>query len=97
MPGRNVYLEAMLTKPIELPPEVAKAFVKDMRAFHAEPNAIKQDEIAARQLQALREYASPRQRKLRIHDVREMFEEMRAHLQTTKKAPARPKPRRGRS
>jgi len=27
-----------------------------MRAFHAEPNAIKQDEIAARQLHALKQH-----------------------------------------
>ncbi len=27
----------------------SRRFVEDMRAFHAEPNAIKRDEIAARQ------------------------------------------------
>jgi hypothetical protein len=42
----------MPRKPIELPPAVARAFVKDMRAFFAEKNAIKRDEIAARQLHA---------------------------------------------
>ena len=31
----------------------ARAFVADMRAFHAEPNTIRRDEIAARQLHAL--------------------------------------------
>jgi hypothetical protein len=41
---------------------VAKAFVKDMRAYHAEPNAIKRDEIAARQLHALRSYNPPGRR-----------------------------------
>jgi len=40
----------MPLKPIELLPAVARRFVEDMRAFHAEPNAIKADEIAARQL-----------------------------------------------
>jgi hypothetical protein len=35
-------------KPIELPAAVACRFVEEMRAFHAEPNAIKQDEIASR-------------------------------------------------
>ena len=40
----------MPSKPIELPPTLARRFVDDMRAFHAEPNAIKRDEIAARQL-----------------------------------------------
>jgi hypothetical protein len=43
-------------KPIDLPPEVAKAFVKDMRAYLAEPNAIKADGIAARQLHALKQH-----------------------------------------
>jgi hypothetical protein len=43
----------MPLKQIELPPAVARRFVDDMRAFHAEPNAIKRDEIAGRQLHAL--------------------------------------------
>jgi hypothetical protein len=30
---------------LTLPPAVARRFVLDMRAFHAEPNAIKADEI----------------------------------------------------
>jgi hypothetical protein len=35
-----------MPKFIELPPPVARRFVQDMRAFHAEENAIKRDEIA---------------------------------------------------
>jgi hypothetical protein len=54
--------------PLQLPPEVARRFINDMRAFYAEPNAIKRDFIAGRQLQALR---------LRITDIFEMFQEMR--------------------
>ena len=46
-------------KPIELSPEVAKTFVKNMRAFHAEPNAIKRDEIAARQARLLNHQHRP--------------------------------------
>jgi hypothetical protein len=38
-----------------------------MRAFYAEPNAIKADEIAARQLHALRQHHTG---KLRLSDVR---------------------------
>lgn len=49
------YIPVMLLKPIESPPDVARRFVEDMRAFHAEPNAIKQDEIAAPQLHALKQ------------------------------------------
>jgi hypothetical protein len=33
-------------KPIKLPPEVAKAFVRDMRAFFAEKSNIKADALA---------------------------------------------------
>jgi hypothetical protein len=39
-----------MAKPLDVPMEVAKAFVKDMRAYFAEPNAIKRDEIASRQM-----------------------------------------------
>ena len=49
-------LGPMPHKPIELPIAVARRFVQDMRAFHAESNAIKADEIAARQLHALRRH-----------------------------------------
>jgi hypothetical protein len=63
--------------PIELPPEIARRFFEDMRAFHRERKAIKRDEIAARQLHALREYRRPRERKLRLSDVKELFEQMR--------------------
>ena len=52
---------------------VARRFVQDMRAHHAEPNAIKRDEIAARQLHALRQHCAG---KLRLSDVKEMFEQM---------------------
>jgi hypothetical protein len=58
---------------------LARRFVEDMRAFHAKQNVITADEIAARQLHALREYSSPRDRKLRLSDVKEMFEQMRDH------------------
>ena len=39
----------MPVKPLDVPMQVAQQFAKEMRAFHAEPNAIKRDEIAARQ------------------------------------------------
>jgi len=67
----------MARKPLDLPMTVAKAFAKDMRAYHAEPNAIKRDEIAARRLQALRPFTSRYGKKLRITDIIEMFQEMR--------------------
>jgi hypothetical protein len=66
----------VIRKPLDLPPEVARAFVEDMRAFFAEENPIKRDGIAVRQLRALREHQGPREKKLRLSDVKAMFEEM---------------------
>jgi hypothetical protein len=64
-------------KPIGLPPNIAKAFVKDMRAYFAEKNRYKQDEIALRQLHALKEHQGPREKKLGLSDVKAMFLEMK--------------------
>ena len=64
----------MPRKPIELPPAVARRFVEDMHAFHAEKNSIKRDEIAARQRHALAQHSAAR---LRVTDVIEMFVQMR--------------------
>ena len=44
----------MPRKPLELPPAVARAFVRDMCAYFSEKNAVKRDEIAARQIFALK-------------------------------------------
>jgi hypothetical protein len=48
-----------MPKQLDLPPEVARAFVDDMRAYFAEENPIKRDGIAVRQLRALREHQGP--------------------------------------
>ena len=64
----------MPLKSIELPPAAARRFIEDMRAFHAEPNAIKQDEIATRQLHALKQHYRG---KLRLFDVNELFAQMK--------------------
>ena len=75
VPDPNVYIRRMPSKPIELPPEVAKAFVRDMKAFFAAggtgPRA---DGIAAMQLHALKEHYKG---KLRLTNVKEMFLQMR--------------------
>ena len=63
----------MLNKPLDLPPAVARAFVEDMRAFFAEDNPIKRDGIAVRQLRALREHQGPREKPLRLSDVKQVF------------------------
>jgi hypothetical protein len=67
----------MPRKPIELPPAVARAFIRDMNAYFAETNLIKRDEIAIRQLVALNEYLGRRERPLRVIDMKEMFLQMR--------------------
>ncbi len=69
--------ERMTRKPLDLPPAVARAFVKDMRAFFAEEDKHKQDAIAVRQLNALREHQGPREKPLRLSDVKQMFVEMK--------------------
>jgi hypothetical protein len=70
------YLQTM-PKHIELPPRVAQAFVRDMRAFFKAKNQLKQDEIASRQLHALIAFQRPRDKKLRLADVKQMFLQMR--------------------
>ena len=50
-PAPTAYLQAM-PKNIVLPPRVAQAFARDMRAFF-KANLLKQDEIASRQLHKL--------------------------------------------
>ena len=61
--------------PLELPPAVARAFVRDMKAFFAcGHDTIKADGIAAMQLHALRQHYLG---KLRLTDIKEMFVQMR--------------------
>jgi len=36
--------------------------VEDLRAFFAEPNPIKRDEIASRQMSVVRQYQGPREK-----------------------------------
>jgi hypothetical protein len=67
----------MPQKPADLPMQAAIVAAKDMRAYFAEPSAIKRDEIAARQASLLVQHRPPRQCKLRVADVKEMFREMK--------------------
>jgi hypothetical protein len=68
-----------MPKHIELPPRVARGFVKDMRAFFKAKNQLNQDEIASRQLHALWAFQRPHQKKLRLADVKAMFLQMKDH------------------
>jgi hypothetical protein len=54
------------------------------RAFHAKPNAIKWDEITARQLHALKQHYTG---KLRLPEIKEMFEQMKDRAQVRQAAP----------
>ena len=65
---------------IEIPPDVARGFVKDMLAFYAETNPIERDEIAARQMSVLRQYRGPREKPISILDVKDMFRQMMDEL-----------------
>jgi hypothetical protein len=67
----------MPTKPLDLPLEVAHAFARDMRAFFKAKTQLEQDEIASRRLRALNAFQRPRDKKLRLADVKQMFLEMR--------------------
>jgi hypothetical protein len=67
----------MIRKPLDLPPKVARAFVADMKAYFAEENGHKRDEIAARQLSALNEFRGRQEKPLRLSDVKEMFRQMK--------------------
>jgi hypothetical protein len=75
----------MIKLNMELPPEVARRFVEDMEAFHAEPNPLKRDGIALRQLHALREHRRPRDSKLRLSDVKQLFEHMQDFIAERKR------------
>jgi hypothetical protein len=67
----------VLNKRLDLPPAVARAFVEDMRAYFAEKDGYKRDVIAVRQLHALKEHQGPREKALRLSDVKQMFLEMK--------------------
>ena len=70
---------SMPRKPTELPPAVARRFAEDMGLYHATKDSIKRDEIASRQAWLLSEHLGPREKQLRVIDVKQMFVEMKDH------------------
>jgi hypothetical protein len=66
----------MRNKPIELPPDVARAFIGDMHAYFVEKSPLKRDEIASREIHVLRQFQGKHERPLKLHQVKQMFEEM---------------------
>jgi len=69
--------KARARKRAELPPDVARAFVKDMREYFREKHPIRRDEIARRQLAALQDYNPSSARELLLPDIYEMFEKIK--------------------
>lgn len=57
---------------VEIPPSVAKAFMKDLKRFHATKDKDKRTEIAARQMQALSKH-----QKVAMEEVYELMRRMR--------------------
>jgi hypothetical protein len=71
----------MARLPLDLPPDVARAFMDDLKAYVAATTGLAKDEIAARQLRALREYLRPSDGRLRVAEVRALFEELKAQAE----------------
>jgi Xaa-Pro aminopeptidase len=67
----------MLRKQLEIPPQAAKAFVRDMRAFF-KATGHDADKIAADAGWKLQQHL-PRGTKLRLSDVKQLFHQMRDH------------------
>ena len=68
-------------------PVVARSFVKDMTAFFAEDDGHMCDAIAVRQLRALREQQGPREKALRLSDVKELFAQIKNHTTFSRQPP----------
>ena len=77
-PAATHYIPAM-RKPLEIPPQAAQDFLRDMRAFFSAAGQLRQDEIAARQVWSLKQHL-PRGTKLRLADVKQLFLQMRDHV-----------------
>jgi hypothetical protein len=68
---------------LEIRPIIVEEFVADMHASFAAPDWLKKNEIAVRQVRALREY----QARIRLIDIKRMFEMMHAELPAKRTAP----------
>lgn len=67
----------VVRKPLELLPEIARGFVRAMKDYFAEGNPTKRDAIAAHQISVLHDYL--REKKLRLEDMKEMYEQRKGH------------------
>jgi probable addiction module antidote protein len=69
--------KARARKKLDLPQDVARAFIKDMREYFREKHPIRRGEIARRQLVALRDYNPSSVKELLLPDIYEMFEKIK--------------------
>ena len=67
----------MIRTPLDLPPAVARTFFKAMTDYFAEEDKTKRDAIAAHQRSVLSRHQGPREKPLRLSDVKQMFLEMK--------------------
>jgi hypothetical protein len=56
---------------------IPEGYQADLRAYYAEQDGVKRDEIAGRQLHTLRQYQAPDEKKFRLADVKRLFELMK--------------------
>jgi hypothetical protein len=78
MAPRDAYLVAMPTrKPLDIPPASARQFVADMQAYFAEDDVHRRGEIAVRARHRLLDHM-PKGSKLRLSEVKELFDQMRS-------------------
>ena len=68
----------MPRKKLEVPPAVARAFVKIMRAYFAEKHLIRRDQIAGDAAFLLEPHMPPNNR-LRLPDIKDLFHAMKDH------------------
>ena len=71
----GAYIPQLRRKELEIPPEVAKAFVRDMKKFFKTKTLLGRDEVAAGTAW-MRKNHLPRGTKLRITDVKDLFLQM---------------------
>ncbi|MBR1122089.1 hypothetical protein JQ628_11235 [Bradyrhizobium lablabi] len=69
----------MPRKQLEIPPEAAQEFIRDMKAFFEAKGQLEGDEIAATALWKLKQHL-PRGTKIGLTRVKELFHAMRDEL-----------------
>ncbi len=61
----------------DIPPDAARDFVADMRAYHAETDGHQRDRIAARQARLLNDHLPPKSKRMTPFEVGEAFRLMK--------------------